>query len=511
MKGTLLLMALISSYINVIAEDNRPARLLLNTGPHLFLDDYLIERSTGIERKVMPPSRFLDSPIVTGKPGHQNFQSFLTVLHDSTAPRERRFRMWYNVDVDADPADGKYLGRTGLLESADGIHWPGPFQRLDSLATEGRLQAGASVVDDGPGSSNPSERYKIIYYDNDPRTPAGPRVAFSPDGVQWSIHNGGQPIFPNTVWDDIWTAFHDPIRQRYLLIGKKLEQFAWTNADGKHRDFLIRRYFTGFSQDFKNWTQVDKRVYSPDEHDPGITQWYGAAGLHRRGDLIVGFLRVLRDDLTAEGTPQEAIDANTGGGGGLGHHALGKDGGAGMGYTTLTWTRDGETWQRDREGDKFFEPDPKIGSWDHALAWVGSAVPIGDEVYLYYAGFRWGHKYHHSADRQFGLLKMKRDRYVARRAGAAGGKFITPPVILGGNKLTLNADAAAGEIRVQVCDLNGKPLRGLGFADCRPVTSDSLAAEVQWTGKLAADKRQPVRLEFQLKNAALFAFEVRNE
>ncbi len=485
--------------------------ITLPPGPQLFLDDYLIERSTGIERKVMSPPRFLDGPIVTGEPQHQNWQAFLTVLHDPTAPNEKPFRMWYNADIVDDPTDGKYQGRIGLLESTDGIHWPGPYRRLDSLAMDGRMQAGASVLDDGPNCPQSAERYKILFYDNDPRRGAGPRVAFSPDGVNWTLHNDGQLIVPKSAWNDIWTAFYDPLRRRYFYIAKEMEQHAWTNAEGRKLNFLIRRCRTGFSQDFKTWTPADGRVFSPDEKDSGITQWYGAAGLHVRGDLMIGFLRVLRDDLTAEGTPKEAIEANTSGSGGLGHHALGADGGAGMGYTGLTWTRDGETWQRDRDQDKFLEPDPKVGAWDHAMAWVSSAVPVGDEVYLYYAGFRWGHKFHHSTDRQIGLVKIKRDRYVARMAGAAGGQITTPVVTLESDQLTLNADAAGGEIRVQVCDADRKPLPGLTFADCRPVTSDSLAAEIQWKGSLGSIKGQPVRLEFRLKNASLFAFEAGNE
>ena len=37
-------------------------------------------------------------------------QPFLTVLHDPGAPAAKRFRMWYNVDVVDDPADGAFFG-----------------------------------------------------------------------------------------------------------------------------------------------------------------------------------------------------------------------------------------------------------------------------------------------------------------------------------------------------------------------------------------------------------------
>lgn len=86
--------------------------IALGKGPHLLLDDHLIARSTGVERKVIPPQRFLDGPIVTGALEHQNWQPFLTVLHDSAAAPEKRFRMWYNVDVVDDPKDGEWFGIT---------------------------------------------------------------------------------------------------------------------------------------------------------------------------------------------------------------------------------------------------------------------------------------------------------------------------------------------------------------------------------------------------------------
>jgi hypothetical protein len=138
-------------------------------------------------------------------------------------------------------------------------------------------------------------------------------------------------------------------------------------------------------------------------------------------------------------------------------------------------------------------------------------VPVDDEVYLYYAGYRWGHKYQRSIDRQIGLHKIARDRYVARYAGAAGGQVTTPLVTIDNNKLTLNTNAAGGELRVQVCDASGTPINGLTFTDCRPITQDSLNAPVEWANSsLAKISGQPVCLQFAIKNASLFAFELMN-
>lgn len=502
------LLALLVPVMAAASDDSGTARngdpIALSNGPHLLVDDYFIARSTGVTRTVVPPQRFLEGPIVTGNVNHQNWQPFLTVLRDPTAPAGSQFRMWYNADVVDDPGDGEFYGRTAYLESSEGIHWPGPYERLETLTDDGRVRFGANVIDDGPQCPTPAERYKMLYFDAGRQV--GPRVALSADGQNWTLHDAGRPILPASNSDDIWSAGYDPLRQRYFLFGKVFGPCTWTNAEGQQITASIRRYALSFSEDFRNWTEP-QMVFEPDEHDSGVTQWYGPAGFLVRGELIIAFLRVLRDDLTPEGAPPEAVNANTGGAAGLGASGLGARGGSGMGYTVLAWTRDGENWQRDRDGDRFFEPDPRVGAWDHAMAWVGSSVPVNDEVYLYYAGYRWGHKYHHSVDRQFGLVKFPRDRFVARQAGEQEGLIVTPLLTLDAVALTLNVDAEGGEVRVQVTDADGTPIPGFRFADCRPIVSDALDAPVAWTGKLSTLRGRPVYLEFSLRNARLYAFE----
>jgi hypothetical protein len=151
---------------------------------------------------------------------------------------------------------------------------------------------------------------------------------------------------------------------------------------------------------------------------------------------------------------------------------------------------------------------PQRGAWDHAHAWIDEQVPVGDEVYLYYAGYQRGHKVNRFEERQIGLVKMKRDRYVAREAGPSGGSFITPLVTLNAEVLALNTDARAGEVRVQVLAPDGRTIPGFARTDCEVIQGDALAAPVRWTRPLSALGGKPVRLEFFLKNARLFAFEL---
>ena len=139
------------------------------------------------------------------------------------------------------------------------------------------------------------------------------------------------------------------------------------------------------------------------------------------------------------------------------------------------------------------------------------AVPVDGEAFLYYVGYRWGHKYNHSTDRQVGLIKVKRDRYITCQCDALGGKPTTRLLVLRCDTLPLNAYAASSEVRVQISDAAGKPLPGLTFADWKPVTRDSLEAPVEWRGgSLAKVGDQPVQIQFEIESASFFAFELTN-
>ena len=98
------------------------------------------------------------------------------------------------------------------------------------------------------------------------------------------------------------------------------------------------------------------------------------------------------------------------------------------------------SWHRYRE--PFLDRNPEPGSWDHAMTWMSMAVPAGDEVYLYYGGYARGHKIEARTERQIGLARMKKDRYVAMKPTGAAGTLRTRPFVMSGDRLTINASAA---------------------------------------------------------------------
>ena len=73
---------------------------------------------------------------------------------------------------------------------------------------------------------------------------------------------------------------------------------------------------------------------------------------------------------------------------------------------------------------------------------------------------------------------------------------------------TVNADASAGRVVVELLDQTGRPIEGFEAADCVPLRSDSLRHEVTWKrAPSPADLAgKPVKLRFDMNSAKLFSF-----
>jgi len=212
------------------------------------------------------------------------------------------------------------------------------------------------------------------------------------------------------------------------------------------------------------------------------------SGIVVRGDMLIGLVKVLRDDLNATygKTAKEMGDMDRKA--------------AGVGYTVLAWSRDGRTWQRDYE--PFIPNNPVPGTFDHAMAWGDEQILVDDETFIYYGGYERGHKVNRFEERHIGLARMSRDRYVSRDADLNFGTLITKPILTNAESITVNANVK-GECRVRLLNVNREPLEGIGWVELK---GDSIEHKVEWSKKLNSISGKAVCLEFQLKNAQLFGF-----
>jgi len=451
-RWSLLIMILISSGA---AQGAKPAAIRLGAGPHLFIDDFLIAKQSGVKRIVNQPAR-LPKPVVTGAED-KCFQPYMTILRD---PRTKRFRIWYGVH------ESENQSHVGYMESKDGIDWIRPHRVLED---PGFIQFGVSIIDSGLDYPNPARRYKYGWYSPE----GGLKIATSSDGLTWRLLTD-EPVVRHN--HDINSIHWDPIRKRYIAIVSFYEEGeGWTGRR--------RHPYESVSEDLVNWRKPWP-IITPDDKDEGETQFYAMSGLIARGDLLIGLLKVLRDDLPAD--PDGPVK--------------------GIGYTVLAWSRDGEHWERYRE--PFLPRNPEPGTWDHAMTWGDYQLITGDATYIYYGGYARGHKVERFTERQIGLARMKRDRYVSRSAGNKECHLQTHKLVLSGAAMTLNVNAAGGLARVQILGADGKPIKGFSFADCEPITSDSICVPVRWKRALSAIAGKPVWLEFSLLNAHLYGFDL---
>jgi hypothetical protein len=95
------------------------------------------------------------------------------------------------------------------------------------------------------------------------------------------------------------------------------------------------------------------------------------------------------------------------------------------------------------------------------------------------------------------------------------------PLGIDPRKLSLNADARGGSIRVEIMDPFDRVLPGYGVADCVPFSGDEVCHQVRWKGdsgsagstasgqglesKMVAQSRGILKVRVYLENAKLFA------
>jgi hypothetical protein len=94
----------------------------------------------------------------------------------------------------------------------------------------------------------------------------------------------------------------------------------------------------------------------------------------------------------------------------------------------------------------------------------------------------------------------------------SGGELVTRPISFVGSKLALNfATSAAGSIRIELQDENGKPLPGFVLDDCPPIFGDTVDRVIGWKGipDLAKFAGRPVRIRFVLNDADVYSFQFR--
>lgn len=433
----------------------------------LFADRYLVGELKGTTLKLHEPQ--LMAPVSPPRPnGH-----YATVLKAGD-----KFQFYYRGDTKPGNHWKKgweqyHEGEVTLYaESKDAIHWTLPKLGLFEHETfpQGNIvlmneflvnHNFTPFIDTKPGVP-PEQKYKalggIAYQPHpehlavrDKRGSGGLKAFVSPDGIHWKKLRD-EPVVPEE-----WGKYFDS--QNYAF---------WSETEQCYVCYF-RRFIKGWrgiarttSKDFITWTPfVEMEANLPKEHlYTSCTQPY-----FRAPHIYVA-------------TPTRFMDKR----------------GAATDILFMS-TRGGSKYDREFT-ESFIRPGIGKDGWADRANYAAIGIhQTGDaEMSLFLTG---GRRY-----------TLRLDGFVSVNAPLAGGEFITKPFTFTGSKLEINySTSAAGQMRVEVQDADGRPLPGFALDDCEPIYGDHIARIVKWKSgaDVSALAAKPVRLRFEMSDADLFA------
>jgi len=496
----------------------------LDYGTELFVDDLLIDTKRGVKRTLHPGTK-QEKPVLTpeypweqgGANESRRLNLYGTVVFDESMDK---YRMWYMCrmgPLHGHTIPGLYVPRPGrgqhatfmgqrqdkygrvfadndrgdltcYAESEDGLTWRRP--KLGIFAFDGSLDNnivwdlhGACVFRDEE-AADPNQRYKAIGFCRRYRDTF---LLTSPDGIRWDDSKWLEPVLArdnegpfNVVYD---------AKERIFRV----------YSHGRDTDKDKRRmvYYSESQTLSGPWKELVPMLRAEAQDDRVGERKYQAirAEIHNMSAFryhnihlgIVGMLYV-----TGPGVPGMPVDGHI--------------------NAQLVHSRDGVHWRHfDQEGAPVI-PRGEEGSWDWGMIMGTAREPIicDDQMHWYYNGTQLTHGVAlEERVAAIGRATWRLDGFVSLDAGPDGGVVETASLRLPDGQLEVNADAASGNVRVEVLTADGQVQTGFSADACQPLEGNSVRHNVRWANKTLVQAQQPLRLRFLLENANLYAFRLK--
>ena len=489
----------------------------ITVGRQLFVDDFLIERTT-LERRFHAAQYHPANPILTydrpwemskskgGLPTACPYSG--GVWYD---PEVKKFRMWYM---------GGYIEHLCLAESDDGIHWTKPEFDVRSgtniVVWRGATESNSLLMDLNAADRNRRFKYFMTNIGKGWKT----EYRHSADGVHWS-----EPVWLSGAHGDRTTVFFNPFRKRWV--------FALRTSDRSgHRLGRSKRYWE--TQDIDDaesvqWSAVDGRF------DANAPFWVSAdRGLDRPRreigiapqlyhldcvayeSVMLGMFNILRGDFHEnDGEGRDAFPGRPK-----------------CAEVCLGFSRDGFHWDRPTH-ETFIGISEKRGDWNwgNVQSAGNSMLVVGDHLYFYVSGRRGaggneakGSELLHPAYAgcSTGLAVLRRDGFASMDAPPPQNELkegtqrhptdtrtlTTRKLRFSGSRLFVNVDNSHGLLRVEILDEDENVIAPFSKSNCKPIAVNKTLQQVHWHGggdlsKLAG---KPAKLRFYLSNGSLYSF-----
>jgi hypothetical protein len=466
----------------------------------LLVDQHLIETLDGVRLELHRPTR-REVVFRSDAAWEGNGSAYQSVFQDGD-----RFLIYYrgghHPNSKAYQTSKNSWETLCVAESKDGIHWTRPELGIVEFdgSTKNNLILDKAMVEEIRGSpahtavfkdTNPdcpdSERYKIVIKGS----PRGLYLMVSADGFHFQLKSD-KPFATDGAFDSQNLMFWDSVGGVYREYHRKFDKG-------------VRGIVTAASKDAGIFPKPEWLAYPGAAEQALYTNQ--VQPYYRAPHIFMGFpMRYNDRGWSPSMTALPGLDER--------QFRSKQSGRYGTTVTDAAFmtSRDGVAFQR--WGEAFIRPGPATkDTWvygDNFIFWgmvqtKSHLEGAPDEISLYATAGYW-----QGESTSFRRYTLRQDGFVSATAGWKGGRLQTKPVVFDGTQLELNfATSAAGSIRVEIQDADGKPLEGYSLADCPEIFGDTIARTVVWkddSKDVSSLAGKPVRLLFELKDADLYSF-----
>lgn len=443
----------------------------------MFVDDWLIASRANVTLQFTQPQK-REVVFTMQEPWEDACASYFCVFQD-----EGLVRMFYRGYL-SQGNDANSGQMTCYAESTDGIHFTRPRlgvvewngSAANNVVWRGMEANNLVVFKDTNPSAKPEERYKALggvkLLGN---IGLGLFALCSPDGIRWRKIQE-TPVMTDGAFDSQNAVFWDEVKGCYRCYSR-----CYIEESGGSRTRAIQ---SASSDDFIRWSPPQLNCYMP---DAPLEHLYTNATLPCPGAPHIYLSFPKRFEPLRKKIPDHPV--------------------AGVSDTVFMTSRDGVNWNRNFR-EAWLRPGRDQRNWterSNMVAW-GIVQPEEGEFALYVQEhFRWN-------DNRLRRLTLRRHGFASVHAGYGGGEFTTRPLLFAGRRLTLNyATSAAGSIQVELQDESRKTVPGYALADMPVLYGDELDKVICWQERpdLAELNGRPVRFRFVMKDADLYALQVR--
>lgn len=448
----------------------------------LFVDSYLIDQLSGVEQRLHHPVN-QGKVISFEKPWEGNFSGYATVIKDGD-----KYRLYYRGVREAGK-DGNENEVTCYAESTDGVNWVKP--NVGIFEINGSRQNNVVLANAAPATHNfspfldtnpnakPTERYKALA-----GTQQSGLIAFvSPDGIHWTKKQE-EPVFTKGVFDSQNTAFWSETEQQYVCYFRIWSEGGFSQYKG------FRSVGRTTSKDFIHWTEPVAMSFGdgPLEHlyTQQTSPYYRTPHIYLAiGARFMPNRQVVSDEQAA------ALGVNP---------KYYKD----CSDAFIMSSRGGNQYDRTFR-ESFIRPGIGLENWVSRSNYPAlNVVQTSDTELSIYVNENYAQPTAHIK-----RYTLRLDGFASLHAGIRGGEALTKPFVFEGKELEINySTSAAGEIRFEIQDENGKAIAGYTADDCQTIIGNQIQRIVSWNGNtdLRPLAGKVIRLKIHMKDADLYSF-----